>query len=270
MSDIFEIALGDGPGLIVAHGGLGLDHTYFRPWLDGLADRYRVVFYDHRGNGRSARPADWNDLGADHLVADLESIRRRHGFDRFVLLAHSYSCFLALEYALKKGDRLAGMVLCCGTPTFDYPELIASNAQARATETQLGVLGSAFSGPVVTDEEFERIWKILLPLYFTNFGAEQLAAFRHTRYSAGAFNQGHFRWAPEFNYSARLPEIAVPTLIVSGDDDWIMPPSQGQRLAAIPHSTHVIMENCGHFPFIEKPAAFVNTVQPWIADRYAD
>lgn len=55
---------GTGPTLLVMHGGLGLDHTYLRPWLDPLADDLRVVYYDHRGNGRSERPESLE--GVDH------------------------------------------------------------------------------------------------------------------------------------------------------------------------------------------------------------
>ena len=54
--EIFYETLGEGPAVMVLHGGLGLDHTYLRPYFDQLADTHTVIFYDHFGNGRSERP----------------------------------------------------------------------------------------------------------------------------------------------------------------------------------------------------------------------
>ena len=71
---------------------------------------------------------------------------------------------------------------------------------------------------------------------------------------------------PSFNSLGRLHEIAVPTLIISGKEDWIMPPAQGaERLhAGIPNSELVIFENSGHFPFVEEQERFTKLVSEWV------
>ena len=55
-TDLFHVEVGRGPACVVMHGGLGVDHTQFRESLDPLGDVLRLVYYDHRGNGRSGRP----------------------------------------------------------------------------------------------------------------------------------------------------------------------------------------------------------------------
>lgn len=55
-TDLFYTAVGRGVPCLVMHGGLGVDHTQFREWLDPLGDAMRLVYYDHRGNGGSGRP----------------------------------------------------------------------------------------------------------------------------------------------------------------------------------------------------------------------
>ena len=57
-TDIYYEELGpaDGDVVVALHGGLGLDHAYLRPHWDSLAQRYRLVYMDARGNGRSGRP----------------------------------------------------------------------------------------------------------------------------------------------------------------------------------------------------------------------
>src|SRR5258705_237062 len=53
---LFSESLGQGRAMMVLHGGLGFDHTYFRPFLDPLADELRLVYLDHPGHGRSGGP----------------------------------------------------------------------------------------------------------------------------------------------------------------------------------------------------------------------
>ena len=50
--------IGTGPTCLLMHGGLGLDHTLYRPDFDRLAERVRMIYYDHRGNGAAARRHD--------------------------------------------------------------------------------------------------------------------------------------------------------------------------------------------------------------------
>src|SRR5215213_7388955 len=55
-TELFYVEVGEGLPCLVMHGGLGADHSALHPWLDPLGDVMRLVYYDHRGNGRSGRP----------------------------------------------------------------------------------------------------------------------------------------------------------------------------------------------------------------------
>jgi len=55
-AELFYLEVGKGVPCLVMHGGLGVDHTQFRDGLDPLGDVLRLVYYDHRSNGRSGRP----------------------------------------------------------------------------------------------------------------------------------------------------------------------------------------------------------------------
>ena len=103
---LFYQTAGNGSPILLMHGGLGLDHTCFLPWLEPLADdRTQLIFYDHRGNGRSERPADWNAVTHLTWADDADALRAHLGHERVVALGHSYGGFLALEYA---SDILTG------------------------------------------------------------------------------------------------------------------------------------------------------------------
>ena len=55
-TELFYVEVGEGLPCLMMHGGLGFDHTSLHPWLDPLAEVMRLIYYDHRGNGRSGRP----------------------------------------------------------------------------------------------------------------------------------------------------------------------------------------------------------------------
>jgi len=68
--------VGDGPPVVVIHGGLGTDHQVFRPWLDPLGDEFQLLLVDLTGNGRSDDPPQWDDVGLDTWVRQLDEMKR--------------------------------------------------------------------------------------------------------------------------------------------------------------------------------------------------
>lgn len=267
-TELFYTTHGSGGPLLIMHGGLGLDHSYFRPWLDALGDAAKLIYYDHRGNGRSARPESFEGVTHNTWVDDAEALREYLGFENLILFGHSYGGYLAQEYALRYASHLAGLVLCCTAPASDFADAIVANLQSRATPEQFQTVITALSAPIEDDDTLARVWLHALSLYFQSYdpvlGAAMLAKIH---YSAAAFNHSFFACQPRFNTLGRLGEISIPTLIIAGCDDWVAPPAQGaERLhAAITDSELVIFEGSGHFPFIEERDRFVSVFAAWLA-----
>lgn len=261
--------LGTGAPMLLMHGGLGWDHTLFRPWLDPLADDLQLIYYDHRGNGRSPRPADPAELDHESWVADADALRAELGHEEVILFGHSYGGFLALEYALRHPGRVRGLVLACTAQALDYPDVIGANAASRGTPEQLEAVGAAFAGPVADDVTFERILRTILPLYFHRApaGAEE-KLLEDTVFSAGAFNRAFFGCVAGFDVEDRLGELDMPVLILGGRHDWIMPPAHStDRLAAgIPGARVHMFEHSGHFPWVEQPEELVRVLGRWAGE----
>jgi proline iminopeptidase len=261
-SELFYVEAGDGLPCLVMHGGLGYDHTYLHPWLDALGDRMRLIYYDHRGNGRSGRPPI-ETLTHDQLAADADALRRHLDLDRVAVMGQSYGGFIALEYALRYPERLSHLILIGTAPAFDYLEVVRANARRRgATEQMLRAL------EMVPDSDEAMAWKAstIGPLYWHAFNPPLAArAFGNTVYSASASSRARvLRQA--YDVVARLPEIQAPTLITVGRDDFACPPAQAERLrAGIPRSELVVFERSGHFPYLEEPAAFFAAVRSWLS-----
>ncbi len=259
---------GQGTPMLMMHGGPGLDHTYFLPWFDALCSQMEIIYYDHRMSGRSERPRDLAGITHDTWIADADALRARLGHDRIILFGHSYGGGLALEYALKYGDHLAGLVLCCTSPAFDYLDVILENANARGTAEQLRAFEAVLSGSLKEDAEWRKMWMTYLPLYFKRYDPAVGAALdRRTVYSVAAQNNANANCLPFFNMLDRLSMITTPTLIISGREDWITPPAQaGERIhAGLPNSESVVFEESGHFPFIEETGPFMELISDWVA-----
>ncbi|MCA9987647.1 MAG: alpha/beta fold hydrolase [Anaerolineales bacterium] len=265
---LYYETMGQGTPLMVMHGGLGLDHTGLKDWLAPLADQVELIFYDHRGNGRSDRPDSLEGVTHETFIDDADALRAHLGHEKIILFGHSYGGFLAQDYALKYGDHLAGLVLCCTAPVLDYMEIIQGNAAARGNEAQLGALGAAFGRPMADDADWRQIWMTLLPMYFHQFDeAVAQKMDEATHYSAAAWNHVNANCLPFFNVLDRLGEIRTPTLVASGADDWITPPGPGgERIhAALPNSELKVFADSGHWPFIEEAERFEAMMRDWLS-----
>ena len=269
-SETFYTIHGQGRPMLLLHGGPGLDHTYFRPWLDPLGDHAQLIYYDQLGMGRSSRPENYEGIGIDTWAHEADALRHSLGLDRIVLLGHSFGGFIAQEYALRYGDHLAGLILCDTAPILNYPEVIVGNAQARGTSEQVQAVVGGLSNPAAfaDDTLWRQAWRTILPLYFHQYDPKVGEAMdEQTHYSGGAFSHGFSRCLPTFNVLDRLGEISTPTLVLGGQDDWIAPPAlSAERLhRGIPGSKLVIFEESGHFPFIEQQDQFVSVISDWMA-----
>jgi proline iminopeptidase len=265
-AELYYVTHGTGRPLMLMHGGLGPDHSYFRPWLDALGDEIELIYYDHRGGGRSSRLDSFDGITHDTLTDDADRLRAHLGYESMTLLGHSYGGMLALEYALRHPERLDGLILCCTAPAWDYDEEIAANAAARGTPQALAAAARLRQAPIGDDELYRRHHMEIQPLYFHRVDPDLIAAMdARMRYSAAAYDLSEVLLA-DFDISNKIHAIRTPTLIIVGRDDWVTPPSQAERMhKAMPHADVAVFEQSGHYPFIEESEAFNETVRRWMA-----
>ncbi len=259
--------LGQGKNAVLfMHGGLGLDAEYFQPFVNELANDARLIYYDHRGNGRST--GNMGESTHETIADDARDLIDALGLERVTLLGHSYGGYIAQEFALRHPTRLSGLILCSTAPAFDYPAVAMQNAMQRATPEQLNILGGAGGRSVGSDAEWRAVWNAIVSMYFHRFDPEVAADIdRRTTYRAAAYDRGALSLLPAFDVTARIPAIVAPTLALAGRHDWIAPAREGaERIAAaIPGAQSVVFEESGHFPFIEEQDQFVRVVRAWLA-----
>src|SRR5919206_1631792 len=101
--------LGGGFPLIVLHGGPGLDHSMFRPYLDPLGEDFRVVYVDERGQGRSDR-VDPKTLTLEVFARDVDLLAQALELEHFALLGHSFGAIITGYHATELGTAAAYVI----------------------------------------------------------------------------------------------------------------------------------------------------------------
>lgn len=259
-ADIYYETIGEGPPILMMHGGLGLSHDYFRPYFDVLADTHTVVYYDHFGNGRSARPDDYGEMTFERMVSDAAGLMTHLGHEQFTLIGHSYGGFIAQAFAAEHAERLSGLVLIDTVPVLDYAPSIAG------PDDLMAAFGKLFSQPMADNVDWRETWGQVVQLYLkdypTEIGADLDArtVYEHRAWNAAAALLGLF------NMLEALPNIDVPALVMAGRHDGITPPGPGaERIGSLlPDATVVIFQDSAHYPFIEQQASFFEVLTEWL------
>jgi proline-specific peptidase len=260
--------------LVALHGGPAAGHGYMMPYAHLALDR-PVVLYDQSGCGRSSAPPELKRYTVARYVAELEALRIHLGFDRMLLLGHSWGGLLAPAYAARHPDRVAGIVLA-GTSA-DWQGFVDA---AQHWLTELG------PEAIATVRRAERTGKTDDPAYQALLGryyALHLCRLEHwPKFLEDAGETiGHnpvyqyLNGPSEFQFTGALARyngsdaarsIRVPTLITCGEFDEA-PPFVARRLSAlISHSRVEAFAGLSHMSHIEDPARVIGTTRRFLAD----
>jgi pimeloyl-ACP methyl ester carboxylesterase len=250
-------ATGDGPPVLVLHGGPGLS-DYTAPLAAELADGFRVLRYQQRGLAPSVTSGPFS---VDQHVADAMDVLDAAGADRAYVLGHSWGGHLAMHLAVRHPGRVLGLVIADplgAVPDGGASEMgqnlsgrIRPELAARAQELD----ERAMAGEGTPEEAMESV-AIVWPGYFSS--PDKAPPMPPLRLSVECYAetlasvQEHFG---QRTLERSLPALTMPAVFVLGADSPI-PPSYGAATAAlIPGARVQVEENCGHFPWIEHPGS---------------
>jgi len=267
-ASLFYQVVGHGYPLVLRHGGPGADHTSLLAFRR-CADRFTLVFYDHRCNGRSTG-ADVSSMTWENLAADADALRQALGFDKWAVLGHSFGGMVALEYALRYPQSLSHLMLLdtCGDIRWAQekaPELLAQRGYSPA---MVGTARRFFNGQIAPGEMLPCLIK-LGGAYYPHTSFLQLlptlVSGLRARVRPEALIFGFGQSLRGWNVMDRLHEIQVPTLVLAGRDDFQFPPEHQEALAArIPNARLEIIERAGHNAHEERTAQVLRTVQDFM------
>jgi pimeloyl-ACP methyl ester carboxylesterase len=249
MNEIAFRRLGSGPPLVLLHGFL-CDSRVWRTQFEGLSGDFDVIAWDAPGAGRSPDPharftiEDW--------ARSLSSFLDSHEIGPAHVAGVSWGGMLAQELYRLDSERVRSLILAgayAGWKGSLGEDAAAKRLERCRRESEL------------PPEEFVPLW---VPEFFTEEAPQEL--FDEMANVVRDFHPHGFRLMAESlaetDMNPLLPEIAVPTLLVWGEEDIRSPLDIAVRFHdAIPNAELIVIPNCGHLVNMERPDEFNQAVR---------
>ncbi len=258
------------PVAFLIHGGPGGDHSGFKPGFTPLADKMQLVYFDHRGQGRSAKgdPALYT---LDENVEDMEALRRHLGLGPIVSIGTSYGGMVAMAHAARYPASVSHLVLIVTAAHGGFIARAQQILKERATAEQIAVCDILWAGGFATSEELRRYYEVMGPLYSRHHDAAAAALTRQRTINSPeplnrAFGPGGF--LRSYDIRPELAHITAPTLILAGRHDWICPPEFSEEIhRLIPGSDLRIFEESSHSIRGDEPEQMRDAIAGFVVYR---
>jgi pimeloyl-ACP methyl ester carboxylesterase len=265
----------DGPPLILTHGW-GLNSTEWYYLKQQLTNHFRLIVWDLPGLGRSTCPTN-HDYSLENLARELEAVLQLAGDRPALLLGHSIGGMITLTFCRlfpeALGTRVAGLALIHTT----YTNPVRTTQHAR--------LYTALERPLIVPLLYLTIW--LWPLVWLMTWLSYLNGIVHLMTKQSGFAGGE-TWAQldfaarfqlqacpavlaqgmlgmlDYDATATLPTIKVPTLVVPADRDPLCQPAASERIhQAVPTTQLTPLPHAKHMGLLEHHARFAEIVRPF-------
>jgi proline iminopeptidase len=282
-AELYYRDIGQGPPIIVLHGGPSFDHNYLLPDLDRLASAYRLIYYDQRGRGQSAGNVQPSEVNIQSEMDDLDALRAYFQLESVALLGHSWGGLLAMEYALRHPERVSRLILMNTAPaSYDDCALFVRERDAAAGD-DIEILRALESRPGFTEGDDLEARTDYYRIYFrSTLRSPELLDQLMENLQVGWAKEGivkaeaigdqlcHETYeSTGYNLLPALTQLRIPTLIVHGDYDFVPIACATHIAEAIPVARLMVLRDCGHFSYIERPDAVRTALDDFVLANQA-
>ncbi|MFN8457022.1 MAG: alpha/beta fold hydrolase [Anaerolineae bacterium] len=285
--ELAHFARGTGRNVLIVHGGPGMPYT--EPWagLEPLTATHRFHYYDQRGCGESTRPIDTfasnnyyqnmttldQTLGLGAQVADIERIRRLLGDNQLILIGHSWGGFLAALYAAEFPEHIETLILVAPADVLVMPppsggmfELVKQRLPAQQQADFEAYLQEYLDfGNIFTKSEAD------LVALNQGFGAYYQAVIDTPlpppgRSGGWMVQAMYFSMGQRHDYREALKVVNAPVLVIHSADDLQPEAATRVYVEAFPNARFQVIEQAGHFAFVEQPTLFAQVVGEFLGE----
>jgi L-proline amide hydrolase len=263
--------------VVICHGGPGAAHDYCEPIADLSGFGRTCVLYDQLGCGRSdLLPEAPADFWTPQLFKDeLGELTRHLGIsDRYAVVGQSWGGMLAMEHALDHPVGLRAIVVADSPASMTLWVSEANRLRADLPQDVQETLTRHEEAGTTEDPEYEAAVLVFYQRHVCRVVPmpdcvvrtfEQIAANPTVYHAMNGPSEFHVVGSLKtWDITARLHEIGVPTLLVSGRHDEATPLIVGEIHDRIPGAEWVVFEQSSHMPHVEEPGAFLDTVESFL------
>lgn len=258
------------PKVFVAHGGPGRDHFQLKLALRPLAQRFQLIYFDHRGQGRSGR-GDETRYTLDENVEDMEALRQHLGVGPIVSIGTSYGGMVAMAHAARYPHAVSHLILAVTAAHSGFISLAKAKVVQLGTPEQIALFDDLLGGRLDTVDKLRRYFEVMASLYSRRYNpAQTRAALERAILAPAPLNRA---LAPDgflrkFDLRGELRSISAPTLVVAGRYDWICPPELSEEIQAhIPGSNLRILEESSHLVVVDEPERLMSAISCFVAEK---
>jgi 3-oxoadipate enol-lactonase len=245
--NIYYEVHGEGEPLLMIQG-YGFYSGHWMTLVPALARDYRAIIFDNRGTGRTDKPKDTYTMKM--MAADAKGLLDAIGIDKVNVFGVSMGGMIAQEFALNYPDKLINLVLGCTN--------CGGKESIKPTPEALAFLFSQDIGKLPAEERARQTVPWVWTKEFIDShpqAVEELVAVTAKYPTPLRGFAGHVSAIASHDTCDRLPQIKVPTLVITGDSDKIIPHENSKIIASrIPGAELVIIPNAGH-GFTQAPEA---------------
>ena len=257
--------------LLVLHGGPGASHEYLLPQMLELTSPGReYLTYDQRGGGRSRHDDDRERITWESQVADLARVIAEHDLRSPTIVGYSWGGLLALLCTLEaQAGRVAPLpgrlVLIDPAPVSrQYRDTFEAEFARRQASPAVQQLRSELAESGLRDRDpdayRQRVFELSVAGYFADpRNARDLTPFRVT----GRVQQSIWESLGDYDLVPRLGDLSIPALVVHGRQDPI-PLASSEACASALGARLVVLDDCGHVPYVEQPRALFAAIEDFL------
>ncbi len=268
------------PVIFLLPGGPGADHQNYKKHSRELAQHVQLLYFDPRGCGQSSA-AHPKSHTTQNYVDDLEEIRQQlyakfgRPFDKITLLGASFGGMAALAWALKYQAHLDKLILVATAATHRYFKTADDNIRKIGTKKQIEAYEKLFNRDVESVSDVRTLLNILKPLYSLKLAKESknplaqkkdepatsLHSQKNILFGWHFYRNEHNGYTSQFELTPELHTLLCPTLILSGEHDWVCDKVYAAEMAQhIPNAHLINYKHSGHLISIDAHEDYIRDI----------